>query len=147
MAELTVKIKFLNENAELPRYMTEHSSGVDLSAGITESVSIPPGKFKTIPTGIAVEIPEGYEGQVRPRSGLAAKYGIGLLNSPGTVDADYRGEVKIILFNFGDEDFVINPGERIAQMVFAKVHKAEIVENAELSQTRRGKGGFGHTGK
>ncbi|MBN2543275.1 dUTP diphosphatase [bacterium] len=147
MAELTIKVKFLRDSAKLPGYMTEHSSGVDLSAGIDEPVTIPSGGFTTVPTGIAIEIPEGYEGQVRPRSGLAAKEGIGLLNAPGTIDADYRGEVKIILFNFSKEDFVINPGDRIAQLVFTRVHKAEIEKVDDLSQTERGKGGFGHTGK
>ncbi|MCH8170153.1 MAG: dUTP diphosphatase, partial [Bacteroidetes bacterium] len=105
------------------------------------------GKVKLIPTNIAVEIPKGFEIQVRPRSGLAVKHGIGVLNSPGTIDSDYRGEVKIILFNFSDNDFVIKRGDRIAQLVLAKTYFANIIESTELVETERGAGGFGHTGK
>jgi dUTP pyrophosphatase len=130
----------------LPHYQTEHSAGVDLCAAVEAETAIAPGGWKLVPTGIAVAIPEGYEGQVRPRSGLALKHGIGLLNSPGTIDADYRGEVGIILFNFSEKPFTIHRGDRIAQLVFARVEKARIMQVEELSGTKRGAGGFGHTG-
>ncbi|MBN1756412.1 dUTP diphosphatase [bacterium] len=147
MEYLTIKIKLIRGDSCLPRYMTPLASGVDLYASIPETLVIPAGDFIMVPTGIAAEIPPGFEGQVRPRSGLAARNGIGLLNAPGTIDADYRGEIKVILFNFGDTDFPVKPGERIAQLIFSKVYHAnfEIVE--ELDSTERGKGGFGHTGK
>jgi dUTP pyrophosphatase len=120
---LKVEIKPLRhaEGLPLPHYQTEHSAGVDLYAAVQGEAIIEPGAWKLIPTGIAVAIPEGYEGQVRPRSGLALKHGIGMLNAPGTIDADYRGEIGIILFNFSDKPFIIRRGDRIAQMVFAKV--------------------------
>jgi dUTP pyrophosphatase len=130
----------------LPHYQTEHSAGVDLCAAVEAETAIAPGSWKLVPTGIAAAIPEGYEGQVRPRSGLALKHGIGLLNSPGTIDADYRGEIGIILFNFSDKPFTIHRGDRIAQLVFARVEKARIMQVDELSGTKRGAGGFGHTG-
>jgi dUTP diphosphatase len=132
---------------QLPHYATSGSSGMDVRAAIDESLLIPVGKVVLVPTNLSVEIPIGYEIQVRPRSGLAAKHGIGILNSPGTIDSDYRGEVKIILFNFGNEDFVINRGDRIAQMVIAEVIMANIVESNDLNSSERGTGGFGHTGK
>lgn len=131
----------------LPHYATEGSSGMDVRATVEKQVIIPSGKLALISTNLSVEIPLGYEIQVRPRSGLAAKHGIGVLNSPGTIDSDYRGEVKIILFNFGSDDFAVNNGDRIAQLVIAEVIQANIVESEILNSSDRGKGGFGHTGK
>src|SRR5512145_396681 len=144
----TVEILQLQNGAGLPvpHYQTEHAAGVDLYAAVDDETAIAPGSWKLVPTGIAVAIPEGYEGQVRPRSGLALKHGIGMLNGPGTIDADYRGEIGIILFNFSDRPFLIRRGDRIAQMVFAKLAKASFSVVNELSETRRGSGGFGHTG-
>jgi dUTP pyrophosphatase len=130
----------------LPHYQTEHSAGVDLYAAVEAETIIAAGAWKLVPTGLAIAIPEGYEGQVRPRSGLALKQGIGMLNAPGTIDADYRGEIGIILFNFSDKPFIIQRGDRIAQLVFARVEKASFVKVASLSETERGTGGFGHTG-
>ncbi|MEK6743757.1 MAG: dUTP diphosphatase [Nitrospirota bacterium] len=130
----------------VPHYQTEHSAGVDLYAAVDGDLVIGPGQWKLVPTGIAVAIPEGYEGQVRPRSGLSLKHGIGMLNGPGTIDADYRGEIGIILFNFSDRPFPVRRGDRIAQLVFAKLTKAEFRTVESLSETRRGSGGFGHTG-
>jgi dUTP pyrophosphatase len=135
-----------SEGLPLPHYQTEHSAGVDLYAAVNADLIIDAGAWKLVPTGIAVAIPEGYEGQVRPRSGLALKHGIGMLNGPGTIDADYRGEIGIILFNFSDTPFVIRRGDRIAQLVFAKLEKAAFVPVETLSGTARGAGGFGHTG-
>lgn len=135
-----------SEGLPLPHYQTEHSAGVDLYAAVESETVVPAGAWKLVPTGLAVAIPEGYEGQIRPRSGLALKQGIGLLNSPGTIDADYRGEISIILFNFSDKPFIIRRGDRIAQMVFARVAKANFVKVDSLSETSRGAGGFGHTG-
>jgi len=130
----------------LPEYATEGSSGLDLRAAVGAEMIIEKGKFGLVPTNIRVEIPAGYEIQVRPRSGLAAKSGIGVLNSPGTVDSDYRGEIKVILFNFGQENFVINRGDRIAQMVIGRFERVEWDEVPELEATNREAGGFGHTG-
>ena len=130
----------------VPHYQTEHSAGVDLYAAVDGDLVIGPGTWKLVPTGIAVAIPEGYEGQVRPRSGLSLKYGIGMLNGPGTIDADYRGEIGIILFNFSERPFTVHRGDRIAQLVFAKLTKAEFRKVDVLPETRRGGGGFGHTG-
>ena len=135
-----------SEGLPLPHYQTEHSAGVDLYAAVASETVVGAGAWKLVPTGLAIAIPEGYEGQVRPRSGLALKHGIGLLNAPGTIDADYRGEVGIILFNFSDQPFVIHRGDRIAQLVFAKLEKAKFVKIDVLSETARGAGGFGHTG-
>ncbi len=134
------------EGLPIPHYQTEHSSGVDLHAAVDGGVVLDAGTWKLIPTGIAVAIPEGYEGQVRPRSGLALKHGIGMLNAPGTIDADYRGEIGIILFNFSDKPFMISRGDRIAQLVFSRVEKATLVRVDTLAGTTRGAGGFGHTG-
>jgi len=148
--KIELKIKRLSEDfndISLPSYSTEGSSGMDIRAAVKNQEIIPSGKVKLIPTNIAVEIPKGFEIQVRPRSGLAIKNSIGVLNSPGTIDSDYRGEVKIILFNFGEEDFVIKRGDRIAQLVLAKTYSAEIIESSNLIETERGEGGFGHTGK
>ncbi len=130
----------------MPHYQTAHSAGVDLYAAVVADMIIETGSWKLVPTGIAIAIPEGYEGQVRPRSGLALKHGIGMLNGPGTIDADYRGEVSIILFNFSDRPFTVHRGDRIAQLVFARVEKAMFVRVDALSETARGAGGFGHTG-
>ena len=134
------------EGLPLPQYQTEHSAGVDLYAAVDKETVIEAGTWRLVPTGISVAIPEGYEGQVRPRSGLALRNGMGLLNAPGTIDADYRGEVSIILFNFSDKPFIIHRGDRIAQLVFAKVEKARFVQVDALTDTTRGAGGFGHTG-
>ena len=131
----------------LPHYATEGSSGMDVRAAVEKPIIIPSGKVALIPTNLSVEIPLGYEIQVRPRSGLAAKNGIGVLNSPGTIDSDYRGEVKIILFNFSMEEFVVNKGDRIAQLVIAEVIQANIIVSESLNNSDRGEGGFGHTGK
>jgi dUTP pyrophosphatase len=134
------------DGIRLPHYQTEHAAGVDLYAAVEGDVIIDAGKWILIPTGIALAIPEGYEGQVRPRSGLALKHGIGMLNGPGTIDADYRGEVGIILFNFSDKPFTVRRGDRIAQLVFAKLAKAKFESVEQLTETARGAGGFGHTG-
>jgi dUTP pyrophosphatase len=146
--ELIVSIASL-KNAEglpVPHYQTEHAAGVDLYAAVDDDTVLEAGKWKLVPTGIAVAIPPGYEGQVRPRSGLALKNGIGLLNAPGTIDADYRGELGVILFNFSDIPFTIRRGDRVAQLVFAKLVTATFEKVDELSETKRGGGGFGHTG-
>ena len=144
-----MKVKVVNKsNNALPAYETKNSAGMDLRAYLPEGpVTLQPMQRALIPTGLYLEIPEGYEGQVRPRSGLAIKFGITVLNTPGTIDADYRGELKQILINLSDEPFVINNGDRIAQIVFARCEQAEMVEVEELSETERGAGGFGHTGK
>ena len=148
--QVEIKIKRLSrefEDIPLPSYSTRGSSGMDVRAALDEDMFIEPGKVAVIPTGLSFEIPEGYEIQVRPRSGLAAKHAIGILNSPGTIDSDYRGELKIILMNFGEEKFKIARGERIAQIVLSKVYAAKIVPSEKLNNTERGEGGFGHTGK
>lgn len=137
--------KFLD--VPLPAYATEGSSGMDLRAAIDDQLILKKGEFVLVPTNLIFEIPEGYEIQVRPRSGLAAKYGIGVLNSPGTIDSDYRGEVKVILFNFGGKDFVVKRGDRIAQIILSKTISFSVIEVNKLSSTKRGEGGFGHTGK
>ena len=144
-----MKVKVVNKsNNALPAYETKNSAGMDLRAYLPEGpVTLQPMQRALIPTGLYIEIPEGYEGQVRPRSGLAFKHGITVLNTPGTIDADYRGELKQILINLSDQPFVINNGDRIAQIVFARCEQAEMVEVEELSETERGSGGFGHTGK
>lgn len=146
--QLVVPIAVLKNAAGLPvpRYQTEHAAGVDLYAAVDHDTVIEAGKWKLVPTGIAVAIPPGYEGQVRPRSGLALKNGIGMLNAPGTIDADYRGELGVILFNFSDVPFTVRRGDRVAQLVFAKLLNATFEKVDELSGTRRGAGGFGHTG-
>ena len=144
---MTVKIINKSDN-NLPAYETSSSAGMDLRAYLPEGpITLKPMQRTLVPTGLFMEIPEGYEGQVRPRSGLAIKHGITVLNTPGTIDADYRGEVKIILINLSDSDFVINSGERVAQIVFAKCEQMEVVNVEILSETERGEGGFGHTGR
>lgn len=135
------------KDIQLPSYATKGSSGLDIRAAIDDDTLVPSGKIFLIPTNLSVEIPQGYELQVRPRSGLAVKNGIGILNSPGTIDSDYRGEIKIILINLSEKDFVIHRGDRIAQMVLSKVYTAEIIEAKKLKKSKRGKGGFGHSGK
>ena len=144
-----MKVKVVNKsNNALPAYETKNSAGMDLRAYLPDGpVILQPMQRALIPTGLYIEIPEGYEGQVRPRSGLAIKFGITVLNTPGTIDEDYRGELKQILINLSDQPFVINNGDRIAQIVFARCEQAEMVEVEELSETERGVGGFGHTGK
>ena len=141
-----ILIKRLSKEVPLPKYETQGSSGMDLSANVKSSINIAPGKKEIIPTGIAVSIPKGFEIQIRPRSGLAAKHNITVLNTPGTIDADYRGELKIILINFGHETFKIEKGSRIAQMVLCPVVKAKFEEVDNLDDTKRGRGGFGSTG-
>ena len=131
---------------ELPTYHTPGSSGLDLRANVKEKLILKPGEFKAVPVGIHISIPRGYEAQIRPRSGLAAKFGVTTLNSPGTVDSDYRGEIKVILINHGSEDFEIERGLRIAQMVIARVCMPNFKLVTELDNTERGDGGFGHTG-
>ncbi len=144
---MSINIKIVNQsNNELPAYGTAYSAGVDLRAFIEEPIVLKPLERKLIPTGLFIELPEGYEAQIRPRSGLAFKHGIGVLNSPGTIDADYRGEIKVILINLSNEDFVINSGERICQMVIAAVEQVNFINVDVLSDTQRGAGGFGHTG-
>ena len=142
-----VLIKKLNQKVELPNYKTEGSSGLDLMAFIEKTIILKPGESKLIPTGISIAIPADLEIQIRPRSGLAAKSNISVLNTPGTVDSDYRGEIKVILFNHGKNVFKINNKDRIAQMVLTPIIKAEFEEVAELPKSLRGEGGFGSTGK
>ena len=142
-----VLIKKLNSKVKLPRYKTDGSSGMDLMAFIEDSIKIKPQKSALIPTGISIAIPEDTEVQIRPRSGLAAKYSMSVLNTPGTIDSDYRGEIKIILFNHGKDEFIINNNDRIAQMILMPIIKAEFEEVEDLPKTLRGSGGFGSTGK
>jgi dUTP pyrophosphatase len=141
-----ILIKRLSKNISLPKYQTDGSSGLDLTANIEQKIFIKPGKSVIIPTGLAVSIPKNYEVQIRPLSGLAAKNQISVLNSPGTIDADYRGELKVILINLGEKEFKIEKGLRIAQMVLCPVVKAVLKEVNELEDTKRGSGGFGSTG-
>jgi dUTP pyrophosphatase len=148
--DITVRISRVDpavSDIPLPRYATEHAAGMDVCAAVDGSLTIHPGETALIPTGFAIAIPPGYEAQVRPRSGLAVKHGIGILNSPGTIDADYRGEVKVILTNFGRHDFVIGRGDRVAQLVISRYTRAGWEERESLDATERGSGGFGHTGK
>lgn len=146
MRKINVKVEKINKEAQLPCYMSKHASGMDLCACLDKKVKLKHMEVALIPTGIRMSIPAGYEIQVRPRSGLAFKYGISVLNTPGTIDADYRGEIKVILINFGKKVFVVNPNDRIAQLVLAKVERAEIKTVKSLDETKRGSGGFGHTG-
>ena len=142
-----VKIKVVNKgNQPLPQYATPLSAGMDLRANIDEPIELKPLSRALIPTGLHIALPEGYEAQIRPRSGLALKKGITCLNTPGTIDSDYRGDVGVILVNLSREDFVVQPGERIAQMIIGKFDQAELVEVETLDETERGEGGFGHTG-
>ena len=141
-----ILIKRLSKEVSLPKYETSGSSGMDLAANIDANFNIDPGKTAIIPTGLALSIPKGFEVQIRPRSGLAAKQKISVLNTPGTIDADYRGEIKVILINLGQETFKVEKGLRIAQMVVCPVVQAQLKEVDDLSETERGKGGFGSTG-
>lgn len=146
---MILKIKRIDTNLDnpLPVYATEHASGMDVTSSSKNDIIIQPQTTELIPTNLILEIPVGYEAQIRPRSGLALKHNIGILNSPGTIDADYRGELKILLSNFGKEPFYVKFGERIAQMVISKVEQATIELSDELTDTARSSGGFGHTGK
>ena len=142
-----LKVQRLRPDASVPRYATDGAAGLDLAAAIDEPLTLPAGQRVAVPTGLAIALPPSHEGQVRPRSGLAAKHGVTVLNAPGTIDEDYRGEVRVLLVNHGTEDFVIRPGDRIAQLVVAPVTRVEVAEVAELSETERGSGGFGSTGR
>ncbi|MGZ7444460.1 dUTP diphosphatase [Paenibacillus sp. TH7-28] len=144
--EVQIKRFAGNEDIELPRKMSELASGFDLYAAVTEDLVLQPGARALVPTGIAIAMPGGLEAQIRPRSGLALKHGITCLNTPGTIDADYRGEIKVLLINLGQEPFAIKRNERIAQMVFQTVPEVALTKVDELSETERGAGGFGHTG-
>ncbi|MFD0794579.1 dUTP diphosphatase [Mucilaginibacter litoreus] len=142
-----MNIRIINNSKNaLPAYETLHAAGMDLRANLEETVTLKPLERKLIPTGLHIELPEGYEAQIRPRSGLAFKHGIGIVNSPGTIDADYRGEIKVLLVNLSNEDFEINTGDRIAQMIVAKHEQVTWVQADELGETTRGHGGYGHTG-
>jgi dUTP pyrophosphatase len=145
--KVTVRVKRLRPRAQIPAYQSADAAGMDLVAELNGTVLIAPGQRRSIPTGIALEIPPGYEGQVRPRSGRAIREGLTLINTPGTIDADYRGEVIVLVVNLGDDTIEIHPGDRIAQLLIAPVVRADIVEADELADTRRGGGGFGHTGR
>lgn len=142
-----IQVKVVNKGHQpLPAYATPQSAGMDLRANIDEPITLCPMERRLIPTGLHIALPAGYEAQVRPRSGLALKHGLTVLNAPGTVDADYRGEVGVLLINLGDKDFVINDGERIAQMVIARHETADFIAVEVLDETERGEGGYGHTG-
>lgn len=145
---MRLKVKRVRDGRDLalPAYQTRYASGLDLLADVSEDIVLKKGERSLIPTGIAIELEPGFEAQVRPRSGLAVKYGVALLNAPGTIDADYRGEIKVILINLGDEDFTIRRGDRVAQLVVAPVVRVEVVEVSELNGTDRGARGFGSTG-
>lgn len=142
-----IKIQVVNRgHQQLPAYATIQSAGMDLRANLDEPVTLHPLERRLIPTGLHIALPEGYEAQVRPRSGLALKHGLTVLNTPGTIDADYRGEIGVVLINLSQQDFVVNDGERIAQMVIARYEQGELVEVETLDETERGEGGYGHTG-
>lgn len=146
---MDLKLKKIDKslNNPLPAYATEHAAGMDITSAGVDDIILEPGTTGLIPTNLILEVPIGYEAQIRPRSGLALKHNIGIINSPGTIDADYRGELKILLTNFGKQPFTVKFGERIAQMIISKVEKAELVISEDLSNTTRSSGGFGHTGK
>jgi dUTP pyrophosphatase len=146
--KIVLKIKKTDDALDLPlpKYMSSGAAGMDLYAKVKEDVIIKPGEIKLIETGIMIQLPEGYEAQIRPRSGLALKNGITMLNSPGTIDSDYRGEIKLIIINLGKSDFIVKRGLRIAQMIINKVELPEILEVSKLDDTERGENGFGHTG-
>ena len=142
-----VKIQVVNRgHQQLPAYATPQSAGMDLRANLSEPITLHPLERRLIPTGLHIALPEGYEAQVRPRSGLALKHGLTVLNTPGTIDADYRGEIGVVLINLSQEDFVIKDGERIAQMVIARCEQGELISVDVLDETERGEGGYGHTG-
>lgn len=146
--KIIVKIRRIpgRGNLPLPSYMTSHAAGMDIYADVDSDIVLSPGERTLVPTGISIQLPDGYEAQIRPRSGLALRNGVTLVNSPGTIDPDYRGEIGVIIINHGAEPFMIRRGERIAQMVFAPFASAELFETEELAETPRGDGGFGHTG-
>ncbi len=145
---IIIKVKRLdnNLNLPLPAYHSDGSSGLDLCAAVEKELILKPGEIQLIPTGLSISLPRGYEAQIRPRSGLALRHGLGLVNSPGTIDADYRGEIGLIVINWGKEPFTIRRGDRIAQMVIGKVYRAQVEEVDEIDPTARGEGGFGHSG-
>lgn len=145
---VTVRVTRLegNQDMALPSYETEGASGLDLRAAVRGELTLHPGDIRLVPTGLAISLPAGYEAQIRPRSGLALKHGVGMVNSPGTVDSDYRGEIGLVLINWGKVPFVIKRGDRIAQMVVTRVSRAEVLEVQRLETTARGEGGFGHSG-
>jgi dUTP pyrophosphatase len=146
MASLRVACVRVRDGAQLPTRATAAASGFDLHACLTEPTTLAPGRWLLIPTGVVMAIPEGYEGTVRPRSGLALRHGLGLLNSPGTIDSDYRGEVQVLLMNWGSQDVTIHPGDRIAQIVFQSLPETDLFWADAVPETDRGGGGFGHTG-
>lgn len=146
MVELPVEVLPHGADLPLPAYMSDGAAGMDLYAALDETVDLEPGAIKIIPTGLKVAVPQGYELQIRPRSGLAARFGISLVNSPGTIDADYRGEVKVILINLGPAGFAVHRGDRIAQMILCPIPRIELLPVASLPATGRGEGGLGHTG-
>ncbi|OQY16420.1 MAG: deoxyuridine 5'-triphosphate nucleotidohydrolase [Desulfobacterium sp. 4572_20] len=148
MDKIILKVKRLNNNKDLPlpSYQSGGSSGLDLCAAVNKEITLQPGDIKLIPTGLSVSLPEGYEAQIRPRSGLALRYGLGFVNAPGTIDADYRGEIGVIAINWGKKSLTIKRGDRIAQMVIHTVSRAIVEEVNELDSTDRGNGGFGHSG-
>ena len=145
---VTLRVKRLDGNTDIatPSYETEGASGLDLRAAVDGELTLHPGDIRLVPTGLAISLPLGYEAQIRPRSGLALKHGVGMVNSPGTIDSDYRGEIGLVLINWGDAPFVIKRGDRIAQMVIARVSRAHVLEVDRLETTERGEGGFGHSG-
>ena len=145
---IRLKVKRIGDNRDipLPAYESQGSAGMDIRASVKEPVSLMAGEIRLIPTGLAISVPPGYEAQIRPRSGLALRHGIGIVNSPGTIDSDYRGEIGILLINWGAEPFTINRRDRIAQIVISRVFQVDLTEMDDLDQTIRGKGGFGHTG-
>ena len=145
---IRLKVKRIGDNRDipLPAYESQGSAGMDIRASVKEPVSLMPGEIRLIPTGLAISVPPGYEAQIRPRSGLALRHGIGIVNSPGTIDSDYRGEIGILLINWGAEPFTINRRDRIAQIVISRVFQVDLTEMDDLDQTIRGEGGFGHTG-
>jgi dUTP pyrophosphatase len=144
---LPVRITLEPHAFAAPAYQTEHAAGLDVYAAVEESLTIPPGRVVAVPTGVRLEIPEGWEAQVRPRSGLALRHSIGIPNGPGTIDADYRGEVQVLLINFGSEPYVVRRGDRVAQLVFARVARVALETAAKLHSSARGDGGFGHSGR
>ena len=148
MDTVIVKVKRSDSNLDLPlpSYQSDGSSGLDLQAAVTEGIILQPGDIRLIPTGLSISLPEGYEAQIRPRSGLALQHGLGLVNSPGTIDSDYRGEIRVIAINWGKEPLTIKRGDRIAQIIISRVSRAIIEEVRELDPTERGGGGFGHSG-
>jgi dUTP pyrophosphatase len=148
MERITVRVKRLDGDKDipLPAYESKGSSGMDVRASIKTPLTLKPGEIRLVPTGLKVSVPLGYEAQIRPRSGLALRHGIGMVNSPGTIDADYRGEIGLVLINWGTEPFTIRRGDRIAQMVISRIFRADLLETDDLDETGRGSGGFGHTG-